>query len=207
MSDALEFAIVEKLRLLAKKPIPILEACVVPLSCPEVCRVQAPSPRVSGVAGMYRHNCIDVELEQEPAYTDISPSPDIEGAYVVVSLLKHGRLDVTVSKDRFDFDRVVEIFKVTSWCWDRVSELGMKAYATSLRDDDVGGRSMVVGKYGKDRAAVIEQRSKVVQNPIATWLLIFGMISLMNIGMRGYRTASVLDHIIDPNQALLNRSK
>lgn len=50
-----------------------------------------------------------VDVEQEPAYTDISPAEDIVGRNAILSSVTNGRSGVIVSRDRFDVDIVEDI--------------------------------------------------------------------------------------------------
>ena len=95
------------------------------------------------LSGVKRHSAALLLVEQDPVYTDISPSEEMDGTNASVPLLGNGRFDESVSRTRFEGEMVDDIFSDTNcFSWDSA---GRKAYTRSLFCDVVGERSIVVG--------------------------------------------------------------
>jgi hypothetical protein len=102
VSEALACTNVEKVNPLDRKSAPGISADVTSLAVVVVCIAHVPFPIVLVFVGVNIHNLVEEGVEQDPAYTDISPAEDIEDMNAVELSLVNGRLDVIVSRDRFD---------------------------------------------------------------------------------------------------------
>jgi hypothetical protein len=102
VSEALACTNVEKVKPLDRKSAPGISADVTSLAVVVVCIAHVPFPIVLVFVGVNIHNLVEEGVEQDPAYTDISPAEDIEDMNAVELSLVNGRLDVIVSRDRFD---------------------------------------------------------------------------------------------------------
>lgn len=102
VSEAFACTIVEKLNALERKSAPAISADVTSLAVDPVSFVHVPSPIVLVLVGENLHSVALDDVEQEPAYTEISPADDMEGMNAVELSLENGRLDVIVSIERLD---------------------------------------------------------------------------------------------------------
>lgn len=135
-----------------------------------------PFPVVLVFKGVNLHSWELVEVEQEPAYTEISPAEDMEGMNAVESLLRNGRLGVIVSRDRFEAEIMEDMFKDKSVCLFE-SGVCVKIYAMSLFSDEICGRRIEVGLYGSDCKWTMATREDItVQRTEVTWFLMMGVI-------------------------------
>lgn len=99
------------------------------------------------------------------------PPADIDGEKVSDSLWRNGRLEVRVSKGKFEVDIVEEMFSDTSCAWGPELD-GRKMYAISGLDDELSGRSMIVGVYGRDCEEIVaKRRDRAPRTPVVELLM------------------------------------
>ena len=67
-----------------------------------ICFVHVPLPVVLVFVGENLHSAALDDVEQDPAYTDISPVDDMDGTKAVELLLVNGKVGEIVSIDKFD---------------------------------------------------------------------------------------------------------
>jgi hypothetical protein len=144
VSEALACTSVEKLNPLERKSAPGISADVTSLAVATDSFVHVPLPIVVEPVVENLHSAALEDVEQEPAYTEISPAEDIEGMNAVELSLVNGKLDVIVSIEKFDWKIGVYMLKEASWCASDAA-LGRKTYAMSLLLDELEGSRMVVG--------------------------------------------------------------
>jgi hypothetical protein len=94
---------------LDRKSAPGRSADVTSLAVVVVSLFHVPFPVELVFVGVNVHNEALVDVSQDPAYTEISPSVDMDGIKASVLSLKNGRLAEMVSRGRFDWDRVEEM--------------------------------------------------------------------------------------------------
>ena len=112
--EAFVSTIVEKLNALERKSAPGRATDVTSLAVFVVSCSHVPFPLVLVCVGVNRHTAELVDVEQEPAYTDISPAEEIVGINAMLSSVRNGRFGVIVSRDRFDIDIVEDILRDAS---------------------------------------------------------------------------------------------
>ena len=101
VSEAFACTSVEKLKPLDRKSAPGISAEATSLAVVAVSFSHVPLPVGLVFVGENLHSAALEDVEQEPAYTDISPADDIEGMKAVELPLVNGSVDVIVSRDRF----------------------------------------------------------------------------------------------------------
>lgn len=92
------------------------------------CFAHVPFPIVLVFEGVNLHSAELVFVVQDPVYTDISPSEDIEGINESASLLKNGRFGVIVWSVKLERLSIDDMLSDTNWA---EPEAGRNAYATS----------------------------------------------------------------------------
>lgn len=123
--EALAFTNVEKLNPPDRKSAPGISADVASLPVAVVSFAHVPLPVLVSV-GVKFHNSPPEAVEQEPVYTDISPTEEIEGMNAVESSLVNGKFGVMVSRKKSDGEMVADILRDSSWCCVFDSALGRK---------------------------------------------------------------------------------
>ena len=79
---------------------------------------------------------------------------------------------MSVSRGRSEVDIVEEMFRETS-CACGPEPDGRKMYAISGLDDELSGRSMMVGVYGRDCEAIVAtRRDRVPRTPVVGLLML-----------------------------------
>ena len=110
----------------------------------------------------------------------------------IVSLLRNGRFDVMISRDKFVDERVEEIFTDTSWCCVLDADFWRKAYAMSLLFEGDWGRSIVVGLYGSVRDSTVDRKmNSTVQRTVKTWIFMLVAVPCRKDGAREGRMCLV----------------
>lgn len=114
VSEAFALTSVEKLNPPARKSAPgrsadVTSPAVLVTSCAHV-----PFPIVLVLEGVNLHNVELVFVEQDPLYTEISPTEDMEGIKALVSLVVKGRSGVIISRLRFERLRVDDMLSDTN---------------------------------------------------------------------------------------------
>lgn len=109
--DAFAETRVEKLNPLDRKSAPGKSAEVTPLAVEVLSSAHVPLPLMLIFDGVNLHNVELEEVEQEPAYTDISPVEEREGMKAIESSLRNGKSVVMVCRDKLAEDSVDDIFK------------------------------------------------------------------------------------------------
>ncbi len=112
--EAFVSTIVEKLNAWERKSAPGRAADVTSLAVLVVSCSHVPLPLILVLVGVNLHTAELVDVEQEPAYTDISPAAEIVGINATLSSVRNGRFGVIVSRDRFDVEIVEDILRDAS---------------------------------------------------------------------------------------------
>ena len=73
-----------------------------------------PLPLVLVFEGVNCHTAELVDVEQEPAYTDISSAEEMVGMKAMLSSVRNGRIGVIVSRGRFDVEIVDDTLRDAS---------------------------------------------------------------------------------------------
>jgi hypothetical protein len=105
---------VEKLKAFERKSAPGRAADVTSLAVFVISCSHVPLPLMLAVVGVNRHTAELVDVEQEPAYTDISPAVETVGMNAMLSSVRNGRSEVIVSRDRFDVEMVEDMLRDAS---------------------------------------------------------------------------------------------
>jgi len=114
LCEAFVSTIVEKLKALERKSAPGRAADVTSLAVFVISCSHVPFALMLEFVGVNRHTAELVDVEQEPAYTDISPAAETVGMNAMLSSVRNGRFEVIVSRDIFDVEMVEDMLRDAS---------------------------------------------------------------------------------------------